>query len=63
VRCRNFILILLLPNYNLKYSIAAISMTFINNWEDFAKAAEHLYLSDPMKVSDNYRYKNRSCEY
>lgn len=28
-------------------------MTFINVWEDFAKAAEHLYSSDPIKVSDN----------
>ena len=27
-------------------------MTFLTNWEDFEKAAERLYLQDPMKVSD-----------
>ena len=26
-------------------------MTFLTNWEDFEKAAERLYLQDPMKVS------------
>ena len=25
-------------------------MTFLNTWEDFEKAAERLYLQDPMKV-------------
>ena len=31
------------PNVGLK-------MTFLNTWEDFEKAAERLYLQDPMKV-------------
>ena len=26
-------------------------MTFLTTWEDFEKAAERLYLQDPMKVS------------
>ena len=26
-------------------------MTYITSWEEFARAAEKLYLSDPMKVS------------
>lgn len=26
-------------------------MTYIPNWEEFAKAAERMYLTDPMKVS------------
>ena len=25
-------------------------MTFITSWEEFSKAAERLYLNDPMKV-------------
>jgi len=26
-------------------------MTYFTSWEDFAKAAEMLYVNDPMKVS------------
>lgn len=28
-------------------------MTYITIWEEFAKAAERLYLADPMKVKNN----------
>ena len=27
-------------------------MTFLESWEEFEKAAERLYLQDPMKVSE-----------
>lgn len=26
-------------------------MTYISNWDEFAKAVERIYLADPMKVS------------
>ncbi|GLG95896.1 Signal recognition particle 9 kDa protein [Gryllus bimaculatus] len=35
-------------------------MTYINSWEEFEKAAEMLYLQDPMKV--RYTMKYRHCE-
>ena len=28
-----------------------IRMTFLESWEEFEKAAERLYLQDPMKVT------------
>ena len=31
-----------------------IRMTFLESWEEFEKAAERLYLQDPMKVSWDY---------
>ena len=30
-------------------------MTYITSWEEFSKAAERLYLNDPMKVSFIYK--------
>merc|ERR1712002_263751 len=35
-------------------------MTFLNNWEEFAKAAERLYTSDPMKC--RFVTKYRHCD-
>jgi len=31
-------------------------MTFLDNWEEFEKAAERLYLQDPMKVRYSTKY-------
>ena len=36
----------------LTFDGVEFKMTFLTNWEDFEKAAERLYLQDPMKVSD-----------
>lgn len=33
-------------------------MTFLNSWEDFEKAAERLYLQDPMKVRYGMKYNH-----
>ena len=30
-------------------------MTFLESWEEFEKAAERLYLQDPMKVSVDFK--------
>ena len=37
-------------------------MTFLDNWEEFEKAAERLYLQDPMKVRYSTKY-NHSAGY
>jgi len=29
------------------------NMTFLTSWDEFSKAAERLYLNDPMKVPSN----------
>lgn len=36
------------------------NMTYLTSWEDFAKAAERLYLADPMKV--RFIMKYRHCD-
>ncbi|KAH7972745.1 hypothetical protein HPB52_016620 [Rhipicephalus sanguineus] len=33
-------------------------MTFITSWEEFSKAAERLYLADPMKVRFTLKYRH-----
>ncbi|XP_033640828.1 signal recognition particle 9 kDa protein-like [Asterias rubens] len=33
-------------------------MTYINSWEEFAKAAEKLYLTDPSKARIVMRYRH-----
>ncbi|KAG1685710.1 Poly(U)-specific endoribonuclease-B [Nymphon striatum] len=33
-------------------------MTYITSWEEFAKAAERLYIADPMKVRFTMKYRN-----
>lgn len=35
-------------------------MTYLTSWDEFAKAVERLYLSDPMKV--RYSMKYRHCD-
>lgn len=35
-------------------------MTYLTNWEEFAKSAEKLYLADPMKV--RFVIKYRHCD-
>ncbi|KAK3585217.1 hypothetical protein CHS0354_027513 [Potamilus streckersoni] len=35
-------------------------MTYLTSWEEFAKAAERLYLNDPMKC--RFVIKYRQCE-
>lgn len=40
------------PNVGLK-------MTFLNTWEDFEKAAERLYLQDPMKARYVMQYDHK----
>ncbi|CAN8000524.1 unnamed protein product [Ixodes hexagonus] len=41
-------------------------MTFITSWEEFSKAAERLYLADPMKASGKlpvrFIVKYRHCD-
>jgi len=34
-------------------------MTFLNTWEDFEKAAERLYLQDPMKARYVMQYDHK----
>ena len=37
-------------------------MTFLESWEEFEKAAERLYLQDPMKVRYTTKYDhNQGC--
>jgi signal recognition particle subunit SRP9 len=31
-------------------------MTYVKSWEEFEKAAERLYLQDPMKVGFEYEF-------
>ena len=33
-----------------EYVTGIFKMTFIDNWDDFYKATEQLYLADPLKV-------------
>lgn len=33
-------------------------MTFLHSWEDFEKAAERLYLQDPLKARYNLKYNH-----
>ncbi|XP_023704956.1 signal recognition particle 9 kDa protein isoform X2 [Cryptotermes secundus] len=43
-----------------KYS--GIKMTYVKSWEEFEKAAERLYLQDPMKVRYSMKYThNKGC--
>lgn len=35
-------------------------MTFLTNWEDFEKAAERLYLQDPMKARYVIQYDHNA---
>jgi len=34
-------------------------MTFIKSWEDFERAAEKLYLANPMKVRYTMKYRHK----
>ncbi|PNF36315.1 Signal recognition particle 9 kDa protein [Cryptotermes secundus] len=37
-------------------------MTYVKSWEEFEKAAERLYLQDPMKVRYSMKYThNKGC--
>jgi len=37
-------------------------MTFLTSWEEFAKAAERLYVNDPMKVSFLMKRLNKKAQ-
>jgi hypothetical protein len=40
--------------HHKRYS--GIKMTYVKSWEEFEKAAERLYLQDPMKVGFEYGF-------
>jgi len=44
--CYKFIYVLI----SYAQTFLSIIMTYFTSWEDFAKAAEMLYVNDPMKV-------------
>ncbi|XP_012495394.1 PREDICTED: signal recognition particle 9 kDa protein-like [Propithecus coquereli] len=37
-------------------------MPQFQTWEEFSRAAEKLYLADPMKITEFLKYKNVNCD-